>query len=255
MSFPIVTNSGTAVQIGTGLLYSNVVYFPTWPYQNYGSRVVSWTVPTGVTTCRVRVWGGGGSGAAGIAGGGGGFVLKTITSLPAGTVTVTVGVGGNAGNNPGTGGTSSFGAYVTATGGRNNPSTGGAGSSGDINMNGSASTVAQIGGNAGNLFIPFTGVSGTEILHLGGSPEVALTIMGTPTNGLDKIGTGYLFGLPSTAVIGTQMNSLSTSTSPNIESFGNGVGGNSSIQGTGTYPGGGGANGGGGAGGLVIVEY
>jgi hypothetical protein len=183
--------------------------------------------------------------------------LKTVTGLtPGGTVTVTIGTGGNS-SNPGTGGTSSFGAYVSATGGRNTPSTGGAGSGGDINMNGAASNNSQLGGNAGNLFIPFTGVSGTEILYNGGNSGIpAMTLMGNPTNPLDKIGTGYLFGIPSTAVFGYNQNSLTTVAIPGTEYFANGAGG----QGTGTasqgtYPGGGASWSNYGGAGLVIVEY
>ena len=252
MSFPVLTNSGG--QIGTGLLYSNVVYFPTIPGSS-GGRVVSWTVPPGITTCRVRVWGGGGAGYSigSISGGGGGFALETVTVTPGDTVTVTLGTGGTGGNTPGTGGTSSFGAYVSATGGRNTPTTGGAGSGGDINMNGAAG-VSVIGGNAGNLFIPFTGVSGTEILT--GSSQGALTLMGTPTNPLDKIGTGYLFGVPSTSVLGYNVSSLTSLPTPATTTFGNGAGGTNSVV-AGTYPGGGGSytSNGNGAGGLVIVEY
>ena len=255
MSFPVLTSGGG--QIGTGLIYSNVVYFPTYASVD-SARVVSWTIPPGVTTCRVRLWGGGG-GAPGssLAGGGGGFAIKTVTGLtPGGTVTVTIGTGGQA-NNPGTGGTSSFGAYVSATGGRNTPSTGGAGSGGDINMNGAATSVAGSGGNAGNLFIPFTGVLSTEILYNGGtSGFAALTLMGNPTNPLDKIGTGYLFGIPSTAVFGNNQFSLTIVASPVVTYFGNGAGGNTGTSGyNGTYPGGGGTYGNSGGAGLVVVEY
>jgi len=251
MSFPIVTNSGG--QIGTGLLYSNVVYFPTNTSPS-GARVISWTIPPGVTTVRVRLWGGGGGGDANNSpGGGGGFALKTITNLPAGTVTVTIGAAGSGGT-PGTAGTSSFGAYVSATGGRNTPSTGGSGSGGDINMNGSASSYVYIAGSAGNLFIPFTGVATTEILYTNNNVLAALTLMASPTNALDRIGTGYLFGIPSKATVGYNTNSFTTVPDPNVSYFGNGAGGYFTSTTNGTYPAGGATSGSGG-GGLVIVEY
>ena len=109
------------------------------------SGTYTFTVPTAITSVRVRVWGGGGGGASGAGannrgGGGGGFAMKTITGLtPGASITVTVGSQGlaNTGDSAGTsGGTSSFGAYVSATGGSggtNSNSTGGSGSSGDIN--------------------------------------------------------------------------------------------------------------------------
>jgi hypothetical protein len=76
----------------------------------------TYTVPTGVTAVKVTVVGGGGngggvtgqrSGAGG--GGGGGIAIEYVTGLtPGDTVSVTVG---------GVAGTSSFGAFCSATGG------------------------------------------------------------------------------------------------------------------------------------------
>jgi hypothetical protein len=96
--------------------------------------VYSWVVPKDVKVVHAVVWGGGGSGGghlldatnplcghSGSGGGGGGFAKKTVKNLVPGTaITVTVGAGGvkvdgdNMGN---TGGVSSFGTYVSATGG------------------------------------------------------------------------------------------------------------------------------------------
>lgn len=265
MSFPVI-NSGTSG--GTGLLYSNVVYFgPTGT--TTGTRVVSWTIPAGVTTCRVRLWGGGGGSISNGAyswhpGGGGGFALKTITNLTPGTVTVTIGNGGQGGNNPGTGGTSSFGAYVSATGGRNAAGgaavLGGVGTSGDVNMYGSGCTTGNGGGgNAGNLFIPYSGAA-SEFTF---TSSLSITPMSIPTNPLDKIGTGYLFGAPSSSLL----SSVTSTSTPNVNYFGNGVGGASGYVITNYYPsfpaGGAGTftndgqnyNGTYGGPGLVIVEY
>jgi hypothetical protein len=133
----------------------------------------SFIVPAGVTAVDVEVWGGGSGSAAGYnasnfasaGGAGGGYSRKRVTGLiPGGTVTVTVGAAGAAGTTsvlPTAGGTSSFGAYCSATGGYNNGSLtltnpcltagGGTGTGGDINATGSWSQgpVATING-AGN---------------------------------------------------------------------------------------------------------
>ena len=89
----------------------------------------TFTVPAGVTACKVTVVGGGGgsgcaSGSGSCTGGGhgGGTAIKWITGLtPGATVAVTVGAGGAGGATSGTngsaGGTSSFGSYCSATGG------------------------------------------------------------------------------------------------------------------------------------------
>jgi hypothetical protein len=199
-------------------------------------------------------------------GGGGGFALKIITGLTPGTsVTITIGDGGGP-YNPGTGGTSSFGTYVSATGGKNAASggtPGGVGSGGDINMYGQGGmTSQQYGGNAGNLFIVYSGASNETYVSQYG----AITLMAIPENGLDKIGTGYLFGIPSTTNIfeGVNQNSITSLPPTPALNFGNGVGGSTYYSG-GTYasPGSFPAGGGGGStsstsaggGGLVVVEY
>jgi hypothetical protein len=131
----------------------------------------TFTVPAGITKVKVTVVGGGGNGGgtntstyvAGGGGGGGGGAIEIVTGLtPAGTVTVTVG---------GAGGTSSFGAYCSATGGSNGTAgnatnqcapggAGGLGSGGDLNIRGgsgswgiaSATNFAQ-GGNGGSSIL------------------------------------------------------------------------------------------------------
>lgn len=132
----------------------------------------TFTVPAGITKVKVTVVGGGGGGGGGMgnsavagAGGGmGGFGIKIISGLtPSSTVSVTCGAGGSGGgtaNSPGpagtgtSGGTSSFGAYISCTGGSGGQgafnggvSVGGAGGSssgGDFNSTGTS------GGNAGS---------------------------------------------------------------------------------------------------------
>ena len=80
----------------------------------------TWTKPAGCTSIVVKVVGGGGGGTAYCeSGGAGGFSEKRIDVTAVSTVAVTVGGGGavaaySGGN---AGGTSSFGAYCSATGG------------------------------------------------------------------------------------------------------------------------------------------
>jgi hypothetical protein len=145
----------------------------------------TFTVPAGVTKAKVTVVGGGGNGSAGTlnaqqsltsmgrGGGGGGAAIEVVTGLtPAGTVTVTVG---------GAAGTSSFGAFCSATGGANADGTaaldsnsyanGGLGSGGDLNIQGGggngANTTTQ-GGNGGSSIFG-GGASGAQRLSGSGS--------------------------------------------------------------------------------------
>src|SRR6476660_1726195 len=78
-------------------LSQTVVVNPTSPF----------TVPAGVTSIKVEVWGaggggGGGTGAAGFfgrggGGGGGAYNVATFTTVPGHTFTITIGAGGTAG--------------------------------------------------------------------------------------------------------------------------------------------------------------
>ncbi len=128
--------------------------------------------PAGTSLYLVEVWGAGAGSAAGYApsswasagGAGGGYARKLVRG-PIGETVVTVGAGGIAGSTgwlPAPGGTTSFGAYVAATGGQNNGGlsisgpclTGypGVGYGGDVNVAGSWSgpPTASING-AGNI--------------------------------------------------------------------------------------------------------
>lgn len=142
-----------------------------------------WTVPAGVTKCKVTVVGGGGySGNPGAnnlvdpvqkygggGGGGGGASIKIISGLIAGnTISITVGAAG---------GTSSFGAYCSATGGATGGSavnnggpgpggSGGIGVGGNLNIGG--------GGGMGGTFheyASFGGCGGSSILGGGGKSD------------------------------------------------------------------------------------
>jgi hypothetical protein len=140
----------------------------------------TFTVPTGVTSCKVTVVGGGGgggaatgTGSAACGGAGGGAAIEWITGLTGGsTVTVTIGAGGSGSSNTSgtTGGTSSFGSYCSATGGGGSVAatsgvgyapTGGVGSGGDLNI---------YGGRGGSASILTTGSSYLYRSGAGGAP-------------------------------------------------------------------------------------
>jgi hypothetical protein len=164
-----VANGQTTVTSG------NVSVLPTAPFLSwklpslkpgFGSGVKTFsssgtfTVPAGVTQVEVEVWGAGSGsfaslpGSASGGGSGGGYARKLVTGLaPGQLVSVTVGAGGAGGTTTGTpagsGGASSFGQFVSATGGSLNyqattslPGNGatppGIGIGGDVNFSGSA---------------------------------------------------------------------------------------------------------------------
>jgi hypothetical protein len=105
----------------------------------------TWTKPVGCTKVHVIIVGGGGGGCGyGESGGAGGYAEKLIDVTSVSTVAVIIGgAGGGSGyhSGAGDGGTSSFGSYVSATGGRGANKTwghtgghGGYGSGGDVNL-------------------------------------------------------------------------------------------------------------------------
>jgi len=164
----------------------------------------TFTVPTGITTVRVRMWGAGGS-----------YVSA--------------------------GGTSSFGSYCSATGGREPASSAaGTGSGGDINISGGNGNANGGGGGAGSLFGSggYGGAGGGSggggswggagkgssggngVYGTGGQGGASANIPGGP-------GEGVVLGLNSIDLIGT----------------GGGGGGSGNAD---AWPGGAGTNGGGG---------
>jgi len=192
---------------------------------NSTTQTYTWTVPAGVDAVRVRVWGGGGYSG----GSGGGFALKSIYGISGTTsITITVGIGGN--NSVTTGGTSSFGSFVSATGGATGGGAAGVGSGGDVNYTGGLGASAM---GAGGIAIRTTSFFNTA-----------------PTTGLetdfsiDFIGTGGGGALNQSGVNGG----------------GGGYSGTANVICHGGYPGGGmgafttSTLGRGGAG-LVIVEW
>lgn len=119
ITFPDATTQTTAATGGGGSYVGS-------NYQAFGSSG-TFTVPSGITKIVVQVWAGGGGGRGvnstgqfGQTGGICGFGMAVITGLtPGGTIAVTVGGGGAGGDgaNGSTGGTSSFGTYISCTGG------------------------------------------------------------------------------------------------------------------------------------------
>jgi hypothetical protein len=148
-------------------------------------------VPADVSSFRVRLWGGGGLA-------GGGFAIKVVTGLASGSsVAVTVGLGG--GDNT-RGGTSSFGAFVSATGGAGSnewPLSGGTGVGGDFNsIGGSLATTGNTGGGgAAGIF----GDGGSGANDQGGNGNAgggsADPVSNVGGNGISGIGGhGYIGG-------------------------------------------------------------
>lgn len=125
----------------------------------------TWSVPAGVTKCKVTVTGGGAGGSD--YGGGSGATGIRIYNLSGGSATVTVGAAGAAGSN---GGNSSFaysGTTVTGGGGLNSPfGAPAAATNGNINISGGMGQMrcAQSGTNSG-------GVGGASYWGGGGSSQ------------------------------------------------------------------------------------
>lgn len=211
----------------------------------------SWTVPSGINKVRVRLWGGG----SGSNGSGGGFALRIIWDLT-GVVAVAVTVGG-------AGGTSSFGSYVSATGGASSGGAVGAGSGGDINYaGGQGNTTGNSGGGAASLFGNGGDVP-TAVSQAGGngaSGSGVSTILFQAGNGF--LGQGGQVSNAATAVYSMPTSGMESAFSIDfIGTGGGGAGGQSGVNGggggggnsAGGFPGGGGGSWG--SSGLVIVEW
>ena len=177
------TAAGTAGQ----LLQSNGESAPTWvapPVGGFSNMVVltssnaAYSIPA--NKIKVTVVGGGGNGGSGTTtgsgltqnnfsnggGGGGGTSIEVISGLTIGS-TVSVTVGGAAG-------TSSFGAYLSATGGLSASNTAGsiAGAAGGLGANGQLNIQGGSGGNGGGAPLSSTvpgGAGGASTL--GGSAK------------------------------------------------------------------------------------
>lgn len=172
----------------------------------------TYTATAGLKRAKITVLGGGGAGggsdatgaaqgSAGAGGAAGGIAIKTVSAATIGaSQTVTIGAGGTgvsaaSGNN---GGTSSFGAIVSATGGSGGAKAGvanaagvsgpagGVGSSGDINGNGASGGPAFFS-NAGGNFFNVAGKGADSPYGGGGVPVV----QGTSGGG---VGVGFASG-------------------------------------------------------------
>ncbi|MEY6764277.1 carbohydrate kinase [Kluyvera ascorbata] len=167
----------------------------------------TYTPTPGTKRIRVTIIGGGGGGgsgqgnsagyvSAGSGGGAGGVARKTIDVTSVSSVSVTIGSGGNPGvfssNQPGDGGTTSFGSYMTAGGGGRGSNCGsvafgvtqiiangggGVGSGGDIN------TIGGSGGPAIILGQGYTSGGGGNSIVAGGGQPITTTASVSGING------------------------------------------------------------------------
>ncbi len=154
-----------------------------------------WTVPAGVTSIKVEVWGGGGGGGAaysgfnstrgGGGGGGGAYNTSTLIVSPNQSYTITIGAAGTAGagssnpTNGGNGGTTTLtgtGGTVSAIGGaggnaaNSSNGSGGAGGTGDFNGgDGGASSGNGAGGGGGAGNSGNGGDGGNSVTGTGGT--------------------------------------------------------------------------------------
>ena len=168
-----VNDAGTAIEIGNSGPVSCQYFTGSGTY----------TKPAGIKFIRVQVVGGGGGGSGHAEGGGaGGYAEEVIDATSITTVTVTVGTGGGGvtyHNQGGNGGTSSFGSYLSATGGHganrqggHSGGVGGVGSGGNVNIYG--------GGGSGHL--PNAGPPGGASYFGGGTHGAHSGQAGYPTS-------------------------------------------------------------------------
>jgi hypothetical protein len=227
MSFPI-QNSIQSNPI-TGVFGNGQIQL----FSNSGT----FTVPIGVSKVRVRLWGGGGN----ASGGGGGFALKVCDVSPAQAIAVTVGIEEQA---------SSFGSFVSATGGATSAA-GGTGVGGDINHTGG--TGGSAGGGAANVF-GNGGIWGRSGFS-GGGAHTATTVGGSgmgSTGGWSDSTANNPKILPTTMPI-TSIDFIGTGGGGGFYSHGvNGGGSGPNASNNASIPAAGGQTGGQG---LVIVEY
>jgi hypothetical protein len=157
----MVNDAGTALEYGAvGLLSTNV-------FTSNGT----WTRPTNCTRIKIQLVGGGGGGTGhGEAGGSGGYSERYLDVTSISSVSVTIGGGGGGVNyhNVGGGGTTtSFGPYLSASGGEGARNVGGhtggrpgIGSGGNINLYGAGGSghTHYGGGQGGRSFFGGSGI-------------------------------------------------------------------------------------------------
>lgn len=144
-------------------------------------------IPTGWNKIRVAVVGGGGSGrnvtnkdqhGFGGGGGGGGYAELQLDVVPGQTFTYTVGAGGDLNQD---GGTTSFGALLSATGGKTATDNTSVASKGGAGGTGIGGTINKAGGAGGNAFDAASGGGGG-----GGASGHRYGVGGAGGNGLDN---------------------------------------------------------------------
>jgi len=222
----------------------------------------NFTVPAGVTSVAVEVWGGGGgggrasgtNGAAGGGGGGGAYAKKTFTGLTGGTSIIYYNVG-------------AFGA-----GGASNGTSGAAGTASWANTSNAAPTgntgaLANGGGGGGAITTNAAGTAGTagtvgfgDIVKAGGAGAAGVngTLASSGGGGGGAAGNLSTAGATATGIAGA----TGVNPTPNFGSGGSGAA--NAAGGVGTAFGGGGAgghrnatnnSGGNGANGAVVITY
>lgn len=192
---PILAENGANIpyQIGENV-WATLIWSSTlngWIVQGWGKKRVfktevikestGWTVPDVDGQVNVRIFGGGAGGQAekttffnfffydgGCGGGGGHMATKDITLVRGQNIVVTIGKGGAKGSSDGergaTGGTSSFGTYLSANGGQC-PDGGSGGGSGKLQTNGGS---ASYGGKGGSSEKGANGIAAAGGKGLGG---------------------------------------------------------------------------------------
>ncbi|NTW31598.1 MAG: hypothetical protein HGB12_03070, partial [Bacteroidetes bacterium] len=167
---------------------------------NFAGTIQSWTIPAGITTINVKMWGAGGGGAGSgwtyhFPGGGGGYSGGALSVTPSEVLTVIVGEGGKQG---------SYGSVYTAFGGGGTycPGTGndcnyGAGGGGRSAIRRSAADIMTAGGgggggqeNAGTMGSEQGGAGGGAVAQDGASRTTVGRGRGATTSAGGAGGTG-----------------------------------------------------------------
>lgn len=230
----------------------------------------TFTVPAGITKIRVRVVGAGGGGKGDSApfysGAGGGYAHGVFDVTPGQSYSVTVGNGGYGGFSGTDGQSSSFGALISATGGKGGGSAGGGAVSGGVGVGGDFQASGgngnnQSGGGAAGSQLGNGGTSthqggaavggiGAPFWH-GASPFGSSSAAGGPdVTGIEEVGVGANGAVNRiNAVIRFPFDGFTGGGGTYNSSGAGGKGGPGAGGGGGNPSGGGGFGGGGGAGG------
>lgn len=152
--------------------------------QTYTSGTGTWTIPAGVTKCKITVIGGGGAGGAystgcgvsGGGGGGGGTAIKYFTGLtPTNTLSYTVGAAG--GTSSVSSGTQTI-TTISATGGSSGGSSGTVGDGGAGGLGSGGTLNIQGGGGSASILASASGAGGSSTFGGGGRGVAAAGVAG-----------------------------------------------------------------------------